>query len=174
VTALPDQLDRKHHVDLERRDLEWWLTGAGMLLLAVFLGLGLANVFGQRVGTTFVEAAAADLEVKAPSAVRSGLIYEVQFTVTAHTALEEPTLVLDSGWFDGFTINTMSPDTKDWTQRDGSQVLSYDAVPAGTELVVRMQYQVNPTTMGTRDQDVVLADGDTPILTLDHEATVFP
>jgi hypothetical protein len=91
-----------------------------------------------------VEAAAADLEVKAPSAVRSGLIYEVQFTVSAHTALEEPTLVLDSGWFDGFTINTMSPDTKDWTQRDG------------------------------RDQDVVLADGDTPILTLDHEATVFP
>ncbi len=29
--------------------------------------------------------------------------------------------MLDSGWFDGFTINTMSPDTKDWTQRDGRQ-----------------------------------------------------
>ena len=116
----------------------------------------------------------ADLEVKAPNAVRSGLIYEVQFTVTAHATLEEPTLVLDSGWFDGFTINTMSPDTKDWVQRDGRNVLSYDAVPAGTELVVRLQYQVNPTTMGTRDQGVVLEDGGAPILALDHEMAVFP
>jgi hypothetical protein len=174
VTALPDQLDRKQHVDLERRDLERWLVGAGTVLFAAFLGLGLANVFGQRVETTSVQAAAADLEVKAPTAVRSGLIYEVQFTVRAHTALEEPTLVLDSGWWDGFTVNTMSPDTKDWTQRDGRQVLSYDAVPAETELVVRLQYQVNPTTMGTREQDVVLEDGGTPILALDHETTVFP
>ena len=67
----------------------------------------------------------------APTAVRSGLVYEVQFTVSAHRDLEEPTLVLDNGWFDGFTINTMSPDTKDWVQRDGRNVLSYDAVPSG-------------------------------------------
>jgi hypothetical protein len=174
VAALPDLLDRKQHVDLERRDLERWLVRLGIVLIAAFLGLGLANVFGQRVGTTSVDSAVADLEVKAPTAVRSGLIYEVQFTVTAHTTLEEPTLVLDSGWWDGFTVNTMSPDTKDWMQRDGRQLLSYDAVPAGTELVVRLQYQVNPTTMGTRDQDVVLEDGGERILTLDHETTVFP
>ena len=158
MTALPDRLDRKQHVDLEHRDLEWWLTGAGALLLAAFLALALANVFGQKVQTATASAPAADLEVRAPTAVRSGLIYEVQFTVAAHRTLEEPTLVLDSGWFDGFTINTMSPDTKDWVMRDGRNVMSYDAVPAGTELVVRLQYQVNPTTFGTRDQGVVLED----------------
>ena len=174
MTALPDLLDRKQHVDLEGRNLERWFVWLGIAILAAFLGLGLANVFGQRVGTTSVSSAVADLEVKAPTAVRSGLIYEVQFTVTARTALEEPTLVLDSGWWDGFTINTMSPDTKDWTQRDGRQVMSYDAVPAGGELVVRLQYQVNPTTMGTREQGVVLEDAGTPILTLDHETTIFP
>ena len=124
--------------------------------------------------TSSASAAAADLEVKAPTAVRSGLIYEVQFTVAAHRTLEEPTLVLDSGWFDGFTINTMSPDTKDWVMRDGLNVMSYDTVPAGTELVVRLQYQVNPTTFGTRDQDVVLEDGGVPILTLDHGTTIYP
>jgi hypothetical protein len=174
VTALPDRLDRKQHIDLERRGLERWLMGTGVVLLAVFLGLGLANVFGQRVETTSVSTAVADLEVKAPTAVRSGLMYEVQFTIAAHAALEEPTLVLESGWFDGFAINTMSPDTKDWTQRDGRQVLSYDAVQAGAELVVRLQYQVNPTTMGTRDQGVVLEDDGATILALDHETTVFP
>jgi hypothetical protein len=174
VTALPDLLDRKQHVDLEGHDLERWLMRAGIVLFAAFLGLGLANVFGQRVETASVSTSVADLEVKAPTAVRSGLIYEVQFTVTAHTALEEPTLVLDSGWFDGFTINTMSPDTKDWTQRDGRQLLAYDAVPAGDELVVRLQYQVNPTTMGTREQDVALEDNGDTIVALDHETTVFP
>jgi hypothetical protein len=174
VTALPDLLDRKRHVDLERRGLEQWLLRLGIVLFAAFLVAGLLNVFGQRVETSSASAAAADLEVKAPSAIRSGLIYEVQFTVTAHRRLEEPTLVLDSGWFDGFTINTMSPDTKDWVMRDGQNVLSYDAVPAGADLVVRLQYQVNPTTFGDRDQGVALEDGDTPILALDHETTVFP
>jgi hypothetical protein len=174
VTTLPDLLDRKRHVDVKERGLEQWLTRVGIALFAAFLVVGLVNVFGQRVETASATAAAADLEVKAPSAVRSGLIYEVQFTVAAHRRLEEPTLVLDSGWFDGFTINTMSPDTKDWVMRDGQNILSYDPVPAGTELVVRLQYQVNPTTFGNREQGVALEDGDTPILTLDHETTVFP
>ena len=140
----------------------------------VFLGAGLANVFGQKVGTASATSAAADLELEAPSAVRSVLIYEVQFTISAHRALNEPTLVLDSVWFDGFTINTMSPDTKDWVQRDGLNVLSYDSLPAGAELVVRLQYQANPTMVGTRDQGVVLEDGGAPILELDHKTTVFP
>jgi hypothetical protein len=174
VTALPDLLDRKQHVDLERRGVERWLVGAVIVLLAAFLGLGLANVFGQKVETKSATAAAADLEVEAPSAVRSGLIYQVQFTVAARRRMDQPTLVLDNGWFDGFTINTMSPDTKDWVMRDGRNVLSYDPLPAGTDLVVRLQYQVNPTTFGTRDQGVALTDGNTPILTLDHETTVFP
>ena len=146
----------------------------GIALVAAFLIVGLANVFGQKVETTSATSAVADLGVDAPTAVRSGLVYEVQFTVSAHRDLEEPTLVLDNGWFDGFTINTMSPDTKDWVQRDGRNVLSYDAVPSGAELVVRLQYQVNPTTMGTKDQGVVLEDGGEPILALDHEMTIFP
>jgi hypothetical protein len=66
VTALPDLLDRKRHLDLERRRLEPWLARAGIGLLAAFLGVGLANVFGQRVETTSVAAAVADLEVKRP------------------------------------------------------------------------------------------------------------
>lgn len=173
MTALPDLLDRERHVEAER-PLERWLVRLGIALVAAFLIVGLANVFGQKVETTSATSAVADLGVDAPTAVRSGLVYEVQFTVSAHRDLEEPTLVLDNGWFDGFTINTMSPDTKDWVQRDGRNVLSYDAVQSGAELVVRLQYQVNPTTMGTKDQGVVLEDGGEPILALDHELTVFP
>ena len=174
MTALPDQLDRKRHVELESRGLEVWLPRAGVVVLLAFLALALANVFGQKIDTARATAAAADLELKAPDAVRPGLIYEVQFTVTAKQALEEPALVLDDGWFDGFTINTMSPDHEEWVQRDGRNVLTYGPVAAGDELVVRLQYQVNPTTFGTREQRVALEDGGSPILAIDHDAVVFP
>jgi hypothetical protein len=174
VAELPDLLDRKKHVDLEHAWLEPWLQRAGVVVLAAFLIAALANVFGQKVETATATAATADLDIDAPRAVRTGLVYEVQFTITAHRALEEPTLVLDSGWFDGFTINTMSPDTADWVQRDGLNVLSYDALAAGEELAVRLQYQVNPTTFGRREQGVVLEDGGRRILDLDHGVTIFP
>ncbi len=144
------------------------------MLLVVFVAFGLANVFGQKVETSSARTAVADFELEAPSAVRSGLIYEVQFTVTAHRTLEEPTLVLDSGWFDGFTVNTVSPDPKDWVHRDTRNVLSFESLDGGNDLVVRLQYQANPTTMGTREQDVTLEDGGTRILSVDHETTVFP
>jgi hypothetical protein len=59
-------------------------------------------------------------------------------------------------------------------QRDGLNVLSYDALAAGEELAVRLQYQVNPTTFGRREQGVVLEDGGRRILDLDHGVTIFP
>lgn len=174
VAELPDLLDRKQHVTLERSRLEPWLQRAGVVVLVAFLAAALANVFGQKVETATATAAAAELEVEAPTAVRTGLVYEAQFRITARRTLAEPMLVFDSGWFDGLTINTMSPDTVDWVQRDGRNVLSYDAVPAGSELVVRFEYQVNPTTFGTREQRVALEDGETPIVTVDRDLTVFP
>ena len=133
VTALPDLLDRKQHVDLEKRGLERWLVGAVIVVARGVSALGLANVFGQKVETKSATAAAADLEVEAPSAVRSGFDLPGPSSPLRRTSrLDEPRLVLDSGWFDGFTINTMSPDTKEWVMRDGRNVLSYDPLPAGT------------------------------------------
>jgi hypothetical protein len=37
-----------------------------------------------------------------------------------------------------------------------------------------MQFQVNPTTTGTRKQQVALLDGNTPLLSLTRHLTVFP
>ena len=145
-----------------------------MVVFAAFLAFGLASVFGQKVETMTAEAASAELEVKAPTAARPGLVYEVQFTIAAKEALDQPALVLDSGWFDGFTINTMSPDQTSWIQRDGRNVLSYPPVAAGDELVVRFQYSVNPTTFGRRSHRVALEDGGSTIASVDHDMTVFP
>jgi hypothetical protein len=91
------------HVELNARRLELWVRRAGIVLFAAFLAAGLANVFGQAASTSRVSSPTADLVLGAPDAVRSGLIYEVQFTVVAHRALQHPALVLEPGWFDGST-----------------------------------------------------------------------
>ena len=140
----------------------------------MFLGAGLANVFGQKVGTASATSAAADLEVKAPTAVRSGLIYEVQFTVSAHTRARGADARARQRLVRRLHDQHHEPRHEGLGAARRPNVLSYDSLPAGTELVVRLQYQANPTTVGTRDQGVVLEDGGAPILALDHETTVFP
>jgi hypothetical protein len=174
VNALPDYLERRTDVDLYGRNVEPWIRRAFLVLLATFSALGLANVFGQHPGSTTARSLAADLTLAAPSAVRGGLIYEVRVTVKAHRALRKPELVFAPGWYEGFTINTVQPDPVEWDQRAGRNVMVYGPLGAGAELVVRLQYQTNPTALGRRGQDVALADDGVELVRIGHEATVYP
>jgi hypothetical protein len=167
-------LERREHVELSGHDVEGWLRRIGLGLLAVFIGVGLANLFGQATGETVVENADARMTVRAPGAVRPGLFYQVIFRIDATRRLEEPALVLDPGWFEGFTINSHQPDPVEWQHRDGRNVLLYGPIPAGGHLVARLQYQVNTTAYGTRVQNVVLEDAGVPLLHLDHDAVIYP
>jgi hypothetical protein len=174
VAKVPQALQRKEHVELTGADVEAWLRRIGLGLLAAFLVIGLANVFGQATGETAVESAEARLTVRAPGAVRSGLFYQVIFRVDARRELEEAAIVLDPGWFEGFTINSYQPDPVEWQHRDGRNVLVYGPIPAGGHLVARLQYQVNTTAYGSRTQNVVLEDEGVPLLRIDRDAVVYP
>jgi hypothetical protein len=174
VAELPDHLDRSAHLDLYGRNVEPWFRRAGLTLLLAVSALGLANVFGQHTHTLTAESAAARLSVETPGNARGGLIYQTIFRIEAHRDLAKPTLVLDPGWFDGLTINTVEPDAVQWGQREGRNTLAMPALQAGGQFVLRLQYQVNPTVLGHRTQNVVLADGDTTLVTLDHAETIFP
>ena len=174
MANVPDTLVRKEHVELAGHDVEGWLRRVGLFLLAALLVAGLANIFGQATGETAVENADARLTVRAPGAVRSGLFYQVMVRVDARRAFEEAAIVLDPGWFEGFTINSYQPDPVEWQHRNGRNVLVYGPIPAGGHLVARLQYQVNTTAYGTRVQNVVLEDAGTPVLRLDHDAVVYP
>jgi hypothetical protein len=174
VSQLPDTLERDSHIDLHRRNVEPWVR---LAILLVFLGIsaaGLANVFGQKTSQTSAGSDAAELEINAPSAARGGLIYQVRFRVLAHRDLAEPALVLSDGWFEGLTINTLEPDPDRWEQRDGVNILVYPSVAEGEMLVARLQYQVNPTALGRRHQDVTLEDGGVQLLSAEHSMTIFP
>jgi hypothetical protein len=174
VAALPDHLDRKTHVELYRRDVEPYIRRAILLVLLGLSAAALANVFGQHTRTLSVDSLRAKLTLEAPQAARGGLIYQASFEIDAHSRLAKPTLVLDPGWFDGMTINTVEPDAVTWGQRDGRNTLELPAIEAGSRFVLRLQYQVNSTSVGHRTQNVVLTDGGLPLVTLQNAQTLFP
>jgi hypothetical protein len=173
VADTPDEIILKRHRDLEGRRDEHWRRAA-TVGLAVFLLLGLLNLFGQRPATTGAATEAAELGIYAPKRLRGGLFYEARFTVRAIRDLKNATLVLDPGWAEGITINTVEPSPVGEASRDGKLVFELGHVPAGKKHVFFLQLQVNPTNVGRRSQDVQLYDENTHLLTVHRTVTVWP
>lgn len=159
--------DRTERVELVFRRIFF-----GLILLLVVLGL--LNVFGQRPTTTLAATSSADLHVFAPTRLRGGLYYEGRITVDAKQEIAKATLVLDGGWTEQMQINTIEPSPIGESSRDGRLALEFGHVPAGEKLVTWLQFQVNPTNVGRRSQDVELYDDTTLLATADRTVTIFP
>lgn len=173
MADIPDQLVLKIARDREgKRDvIARRFAFSGLLLV---LGLGLFNLFGQRPSTTAAEADAARIEVYAPERVRGGLFYEARFRIDARQEVEDASLVLDPGWAEGITINTVEPAPVGEASRDGRLAFELGRIPAGQKHVFFLQLQVNPTNVGHRSQDVRLYDGEELLAKIDRTITVFP
>jgi hypothetical protein len=174
VADIPDRIVLKRHRDLDGRKWQIWLRHAIVLLLAVFLVLGLANVFGQAQGSTHVDGGPASLRLDAPSRLRGGLIYTAVFTITANADIKNALLQLSPGWAEGVQINTIEPSPLGEASRNGDVLLTLGHIPAGQKHTLFMGFQVNPTNVGRRSVDVALYDGGKELVHLDRTLTVFP
>jgi hypothetical protein len=173
VTSLPDQLALERHRDLDGRRSKV-ATRALLALLAAVILLGLANAFGQRPQTDVATASAASLKLYAPKRLRSGLYFEARFRIRARKEIRNATLVLDPGWLEGMTLNTLEPAPIGETSRDGKLALELGHIPAGRSHLFFLQFQVNPTNVGRRSQQVELHDGTRRLLSIERTVTVFP
>jgi hypothetical protein len=134
VADVPDELTLKVNRDREgKRDV--FFRRVALAAILVLLALGLFNLFGQRPSTTTAEAPAAKLEVHAPERVRGGLYYQARFRVDAARELKEATLVLDPGWGEGITMNTIVPSPIGEASRDGDLVFELGRIPSGQKHV---------------------------------------
>jgi hypothetical protein len=173
VTDIPDHLSLRHNRDREGAwDLNVRRVSASIILAIVVLGA--LDAFGQRPETTVAAASAGSLEIYAPTRVRGGLLYMARFTIRAREDIAKATLVLDPGWAEAITINTIEPSPVGEGSDNGRLVLELGHVPAGQKYVLYMHLQVNPTNVGHRSQDVELRDGDEVLATVDRTITVFP
>lgn len=174
MARAPDRLTLSHHRDLEGREKRPLVRWVLLAVVGIFLLFGLGNAFGQRPQTDTASAGGVELEVYSPSRLRSGLYFMTRFTITTARELENATLVLDPGWLEGMTLNTLEPAPVGEANRDGRLALELGRVRAGTKHVFFLHFQVNPTNIGRRSQNVELHDDTTPLLHLDRTVTVFP
>lgn len=144
---------------------------AALLVLTI---AALSNVFGQRPTTSEVAGQAATLRVDAPHALRGGLLYEGHIYVVAARRLVRPTIVLDEGWLDGFTLNAIVPEPVKETSEPDGVALEFAPLAAGATLSVFVQSHVDPTTIGRHAQGVRLRDGRQSLAELRRTVTVFP
>ena len=173
MAAVPEGLTLERNRDLGGRERHPWTRRFLVLLLSLFLILGLANAFGQRPDTAAGSTTTVDFDVYSPTRVRSGLFFMSRFTIRAKREIENATLVLDPGWLEGMTLNTLEPAPIGEANRDGELVLELGRVPAGTKHVFFLHFQVNPTNVGRRSQDVDLFDGEALLVHLDRTITIY-
>jgi hypothetical protein len=174
-TDLPAEIDLGRHRDFEGRRGGQWLRRGFLTLLLLFIVAALANLFGQAAATDTAGGAAGTLSVKAPSRVRGGLTYQGEFVIQAKQALGAPTLVLDRGWVDQTTLNTVQPEPEGTTTNAaGDLKLRFAPMPPGRTLVVYIQFQANPINIGSHDADVALYDADEPIAEISRTQLDFP
>jgi hypothetical protein len=174
MSEIPDSIVLRRDRDLEGRRNDIWIRRALFAIVCVIPVLALANLFGQRSETSTGTAAAARLSVSAPARARGGLLYQARFRITAKRKISQATLVLDRGWLDGLTVNTVEPSPVSENSRDGKLGLDLGPIPAGRSYVLFVDFQVNPVTVGGQNQTVTLYDGNRSLITLHRNLTIFP
>jgi hypothetical protein len=174
VADIPSQIVLKRDRDLEGRAWEIWVRRGLFSLLPIVALLGLLNVFGQRPTATTISAGGASLKLYAPPRVRSGLLYEARFHITAQRDLKHATLLLSPGWLESMQINTIEPSPVNEASDNGRLSLDLGHIPAGGSYLLFMQFQTNPTNVGHRDASVTLKDGDQTLLYIHRTITIWP
>ena len=174
MADIPDGVVLNRDRDLAGRGYEIWIRRGLFLLLPVVALLALLNLFGQAPATTKAASPAATLKLYAPARVRSGLLYEARFRVTAHQDLKSATLVLEPGWLESMTLNTIEPSPVNESSKNGRLSLELGHIPAGGSYLLFLQFQTNPTNVGHRSADVTLLDGEQELLHIDRSITIFP
>ncbi|HVS69318.1 MAG TPA: hypothetical protein VHE56_12255 [Mycobacteriales bacterium] len=152
-----------------------WIRRAAMCLLAAVIIVALSNVVGQRAISARAASSQATLDLRAPSAVRPGLLFQVKITITPKAVLPDAQLVLGSGWVDGLTMNTIEPGpSTEKSGPGGSLVFDLGTLQPGQPWVQFLDYQVNPTSLSRRHQVLTVLSNSEPVVTLSRTMTVVP
>lgn len=175
MTDVPDGLVLERHRDLEGLRARPWPRLAILAVLVAFLVLGLFNAFGQRPITSTVSTPAAKITLYAPTHLRGGLLFSARFHITAVQDVKDARLILDPGWVEAMSINTIEPSPLGQGSTDGKLTLDLGHIPKGHSYLLWLECQVNPTNIAwRRPAGVTLADGSTLIAHIDRSYDIYP
>jgi hypothetical protein len=174
VGSVPDGIELERHRDLRGRTRNPWLRRALLCVVAALPVLALLNVFGQHPTTTSVSTPAVSVNVTAPARLRSGLVFQVRVQVTAHRNIKELELVFDRGWWESMSVNSSVPEPTEESSSDGRVVFDYGQLGEGHTHVSWIYFQVNPTNVGKRQENIDVKDGENELVHIHRAMTIFP
>ncbi|HEY0516450.1 MAG TPA: hypothetical protein VGD00_04975 [Solirubrobacteraceae bacterium] len=174
VSSVPDGIALDRDRDLVGRARNTWVRRGLLCLIAVLPVLALLNVFGQHPTTTSASGPAASVNVTAPARLRSGLIFQVRVQVEAHRDIKELQLVFDRGWWESMSVNSTVPEPSEESSSDGRVVFDYGPLGAGHSHVSWLYFQVNPTNVAKRQENVDVKDGNEELVHIHRSMTIFP
>jgi hypothetical protein len=172
--AVPAGLSHDRHVSLAGRGAHPSVRRGLLALLGVVVILALLDSFGQQPSTSRASGGFATLEVQSPRTLRGGLIFQTRITVHARTTIAQPTLVLQRGWFESMSVNSMVPDPVGQSAVDGGVRLTFPKLAAGRTSTFWVYFQVNPTNLGRRSENVLLEGAPAERLAIHRSVTVLP
>jgi hypothetical protein len=173
VSSLPEGLSTERNLEVAATRAVW-LRRTLLGCIAVLPVLSLLNVFGQHPTTTSANAPAAHVNVTAPARLRSGLIFQVRVQVDAHREIKNLEVVFDKGWWESVSVNSSIPEPSEQSSENGRVAFVYGKVPAGQSHVSWIYFQVNPTDVAERSENVEVRDGEKLIARLHRSITIFP
>ena len=174
MSHVPDGIVLDRNRDLAGRNRNPWVRRALLCVIAALPVLALLNVFGQHPTTTSASVPAANVNVTAPARLRSGLIFQVRVQITAHRNIKELELVFDRGWWESMSVNSTIPEPTEESSSDGRVVFDYGPLGAGHTHVSWIYFQVNPTNVGKRQENIDVKDGNTELVRIKRSMTIFP
>jgi hypothetical protein len=174
MASTPDGITLKRNLELEGRTRSPWVRRALLCAVTALPVLALLNVFGQHPSTSTASSPVATLSVTAPTRLRGGLIFQVKVKVQAHREISQLQIAFDTGWWESMSVNSIEPNPSSETSHNGQVVLAYGNLPAGQTLISWLYFQVNPTNVGERREDVSIQDGSKLLVRIHRSATIFP
>lgn len=145
-----------------------------LFLLAVFVLLGAATVFGARSATVHASGGGVDLTVTYPAVTRPGLA--IRWIIRVHRAggFDKPIdLAVTSRYLDLFDFNNLDA-LPTGTVTDGElSIWTFDP-PVGDTLVVAFDGRVEPAQQYGKSATVAVMEGGVPIVSVRYATRVMP
>jgi hypothetical protein len=174
VTELDKRIDLERMRDLRGRHRHPWIRRAMLTAMLAGVAIAAAGAIGQPTRTVVAAGGGARLEVEVPDVLRGGLMWRTRISLATDLDIAHPRLILGPGFVHGMQLNTVEPSPQSEASRGPRIVLSYPALKAGDELVVYLQLQVNPTTVGRQDMSVEFDDATVQVARVAHTTRVLP
>lgn len=158
------------------RPVAAWRTHASALGLVIFGSVVLAALTGlpghERTWTA--EADGARLAVHTSEVIRNGEFFEMRIRVKASAEIGELVIGVTDGIWQDMTVNSMIPAPADEQNLDGETRFTFSGLEAGSELLWKIDLQVNPDIVGGNGGQVTVYDGDEKLGATEIGITVLP